>query len=91
MALRRLELRAVAQLHPDRTAYAFALIADAPVEIWRLQVELHHHCMITAAVGGELAAERAALLLALFAGFQVMRQMIGLSALAEADPDAQRK
>ena len=56
-----------------------------------MQVELHHHRMITAAVGGELAAERAALLLALFAGFQVMRQMIGLSALAEADPDAQRK
>ena len=35
---------------------------------------------------GELAPQRAALVLSLIAGFQVMRQMIGLSALAEADP-----
>jgi hypothetical protein len=32
--------------------------------------------------------QRAALLLSLIAGFQVMRQMIGLSALAEAEPKA---
>src|SRR5271166_4490786 len=33
-----------------------------------------------------LSNQRAALVLSLIAGFQVMRQMIGVSALAEADP-----
>ena len=41
---------------------------------------------MTATLGGELAAERAALMLSLIAGFQVMRQMIGLSALAKSRP-----
>jgi Tetracyclin repressor-like, C-terminal domain len=36
---------------------------------------------------GDLAPQRAALVLSLIAGFQVMRQMIGLSALAEAEPE----
>lgn len=44
------------------------------------------HQAIAAALSGELAPQRAALVLSLIAGFQVMRQMIGLSALAEADP-----
>ncbi len=43
---------------------------------------------MTAALGGELAPQRAALILSLVAGVQVMRQMIGLSALSEADPNA---
>ena len=34
----------------------------------------------------QLGRISAALVLSLIAGFQVMRQMIGLSALAEADP-----
>ena len=42
------------------------------------------------ALSGELAPQRAALVLSLVAGFQVMRQMIGLSALAEADPISSR-
>jgi AcrR family transcriptional regulator len=60
-------------------------------EIWRQQVEEHHQKAMTAAVGGTLSAERAALILSLIAGFQVMRQMIGLSALAEAEPAALMK
>jgi hypothetical protein len=39
-------------------------------------------------LSGDLGPQRAALILSLIAGVQVMRQMIGLSALAEADPAA---
>jgi hypothetical protein len=43
---------------------------------------------MTAALRGDMAPQRAALVLSLIAGFQVMRQMIGLSALAETEPKA---
>lgn len=56
--------------------------------IERAMIEAHHQKAMTAALTGELAPQRAALVLSLIAGFQVMRQMIGLSALAEADPKA---
>ncbi len=55
-------------------------------EIGRTQLEKHHQKVMTAALSGALAPQRAALVLSLIAGFQVMRQMIGLSALAEAEP-----
>jgi AcrR family transcriptional regulator len=55
-------------------------------EIGREQIEAHYHKVLTAAVRGEQAAQRAALVLAFVAGVQVMRQMIGLSALAECPP-----
>jgi hypothetical protein len=55
-------------------------------EIGRAQIESGHQKTMTAALRGELAPQRAALILSLVAGVQVMRQMIGLSALAEADP-----
>jgi len=55
-------------------------------EIGREQIEKGHQKTLTAALSGELVPQRAALLLSLVAGFQVMRQMIGLSALAEAMP-----
>jgi Tetracyclin repressor-like, C-terminal domain len=42
---------------------------------------------MTAALRGDLAPQRAAIVLSLIAGFQVMRQMIGLPALAKAKPD----
>jgi len=54
--------------------------------IGRAQIERHYQKTLAAALRGDFAAERAALVLALVAGFQVMRQMIGLSALAEAEP-----
>jgi AcrR family transcriptional regulator len=55
-------------------------------EIGREQIENGHQKVLAAALTGELAPQRAALVLSLVAGFQVMRQMIGLSALAEAEP-----
>jgi AcrR family transcriptional regulator len=57
-------------------------------EIGREQIEKHYHKVMTAALEGDLAPQRAAVVLALVAGFQVMRQMIGLSALARARPAA---
>jgi AcrR family transcriptional regulator len=55
-------------------------------EIGREQIEIHYHRALTAALHGKLAPQRAAVVLAVVAGFQVMRQLIGLSALADADP-----
>jgi AcrR family transcriptional regulator len=55
-------------------------------KIGREQIEKHHQKVMTAALSGPLAAQRAALVLSLIAGFQVMRQMIGLPALATAEP-----
>ena len=55
-------------------------------EIGREQIENGHQKTMAAALSGDLAPQRAALVLSLVAGFQVMRQMIGLSALAEAEP-----
>jgi AcrR family transcriptional regulator len=52
-------------------------------EIGRGQIEAHYHKTLTAALRGAHAPQRAALLLAFVAGIQAMRQMIGLSALAE--------
>ena len=57
-------------------------------KIGRKQIENHHQKVMTAALTGALAPQRAALVLSLIAGFQVMRQMLGLSALAEAEPQA---
>ena len=57
-------------------------------KIGRRQIEKYHQKEMTAALRGDMAPQRAALVLSLIAGFQVMRQMIGLSALAEAEPKA---
>jgi AcrR family transcriptional regulator len=56
-------------------------------KIGRMQIEKHHQKVVTAALRGEFAPQRAALVLSLIAGFQVMRQMFGLSALADADSE----
>jgi AcrR family transcriptional regulator len=55
-------------------------------EIAREQIEAHYHKSLTLALSGAHAAERAGLLLAIVAGVQIMRQMIGLSALATCPP-----
>jgi AcrR family transcriptional regulator len=55
-------------------------------EIGREQIEKGHQKTMTAALSGDLAPQRAALMLSIIAGVQVMRQMIGLSALAKTDP-----
>ena len=57
-------------------------------EIARMQIEKHHQKVMTSALRGDLAPQRAAMVLSLIAGFQVMRQMIGFSALAKAKPEA---
>jgi AcrR family transcriptional regulator len=57
-------------------------------KIGRKQIESHHQKVMTSALSGDMAPQRAALVLSLIAGFQVMRQMIGLSALADAEPKA---
>jgi AcrR family transcriptional regulator len=56
-------------------------------ELGREQIERHYHRVLTEALRGDDAPQRAALLLALVAGVQVMRQVIALGALADADPD----
>ncbi len=57
-------------------------------EIARGQIEQHYHRQLTAALRGPHAAQRAAIMLSVVAGLQVMRQVIGLSALTDAKPAA---
>ncbi len=61
--------------------------SDRAAEIARDQIEKHYARTMTDALTGEFAAQRAALVFAVVAGVQAMRQMIGLSALADADPE----
>ena len=60
--------------------------SEAAAAIGKQQIEAHYHKALTAALPGAHAAERAALLLAFVAGVQIMRQMIGLEALAKCPP-----
>jgi AcrR family transcriptional regulator len=54
--------------------------------IARDRIEAAHQATAISVVVGEHARERAAILLSLVAGFQMMRQMMSLKALAEAEP-----
>lgn len=58
---------------------------ERAAQIAREQIERHHQKSIAAALAGKLAPQRAAVMLSLIAGFQVMRQMLELPALAKAD------
>lgn len=60
--------------------------SERAAEIAREQIENHYLKTMTSALTGDLAAQRAALVFAHVAGIQVMRQMIGRSVLADADP-----
>lgn len=60
--------------------------SDRAAEIGREQIAAHYHRTLTDALAGDHAAERAALVFAVVAGVQVMRQMMALPALADADP-----
>lgn len=62
--------------------------SERAAKIGREQIERHHQKRIAAALSGALAPQRAAVILSLIAGFQVMRQMLELPALAKADPKA---
>lgn len=63
--------------------------ASSPLaaEIGRDKIAAHHLKTVAASLHGALPAERAALILAMISGFQVMRQMIALPALADADEE----
>ncbi|HVJ40107.1 MAG TPA: helix-turn-helix domain-containing protein [Dongiaceae bacterium] len=60
--------------------------SEQAMAIWRKQIERHHQQDLSALLAGDHAATRAALLLAVMAGFQVMRQVVRLPALAAAEP-----
>ena len=62
--------------------------SERAAEIGREQIENHHQRLIAAALSGDWAPQRAAVVLSLVAGFQIMRQMIGISPLTEVDPKA---
>ena len=49
-------------------------------------IERHHQRNIADSLEGSLAAQRAGVMLALIAGFQMMRQVLELPALAKAEP-----
>jgi AcrR family transcriptional regulator len=55
--------------------------------IARSQMERHYSRQLADALPGDLAEQRAATILAIVAGIQVMREVIGLSALADARPE----
>ena len=59
--------------------------SERAARIGRKLIESHHQKRIAAALGGKLAPQRAAVMLALIAGFQLMRQVLELPALAKAD------
>lgn len=61
--------------------------SDEAAKIARREIEKHHQNTLATALNGKLAPQRAAIVLSLVAGFQVMRQMIGLGDLAKADPN----
>ncbi|WDZ75206.1 TetR family transcriptional regulator [Ensifer adhaerens] len=64
---------------------------DRAVEIARAVVESHHQKNVTEALSGPDAAQRAALLMSLVAGVQIMRQVVGLEALSQdKDEDLER-
>jgi AcrR family transcriptional regulator len=61
--------------------------SERAAQIGKEQIEKHYHKTLSLALEGESAAQRAALVLAMVAGVQVMRQMIGLSALTKTKPE----
>ncbi|BCW88661.1 hypothetical protein sos41_18020 [Alphaproteobacteria bacterium SO-S41] len=60
--------------------------SERAAEIGQVEIGKRHERTLVDAMSGRDAAVRAALVLALTAGLQVMRQMIALPALAKAEP-----
>lgn len=63
--------------------------ASSPVaaDIGREQIVAHHLKRVTEALAGRDTEQRAALILAVISGFQVMRQMLALPPLAQGNED----
>lgn len=64
----------------------YSAASSRAAEIGREQIEAGSHKTLTAALRGKHAPQRAALILALVSGIQVMRQMVKLKALADCPP-----
>lgn len=64
----------------------YSAASRSAAEIGREQIQQHYQKVLASVLRGDQREERAALVFALVAGVQVMRQIIGLSALADADP-----
>src|SRR6188474_2761126 len=79
----RLFAEAVAESMATTSVLAPQIASAA--RIGREQIDRHHQKRIAAALQGALAPQRAAVMLSLIAGFQLMRQMLELPALAKAD------
>ena len=60
--------------------------SETAAAIARERIAAAHHVTASQVIAGDHAAERAGILLAFVAGFQMMRQMMRLDALADADP-----
>lgn len=60
--------------------------SETAAHIARERIAAAHHATAFKAIQGDHATERAGLFLACVAGFQMMRQMMRLDALAEANP-----
>jgi AcrR family transcriptional regulator len=60
--------------------------SENAAKVGREWIKRGHQTTLEAAINGPLAAERAAIFLALVAGLQVMRQMVEIPALAKAKP-----
>jgi len=56
-------------------------------EIGREQIEAHYQTTLAKALEGDASAERAAVILSVVAGVQMMRQALGLPTLVRAKPD----
>lgn len=55
--------------------------------IWRERIEEHYEVALSRALSGPRKKERAALVLALIAGVQILRQAICITSLSEASPE----
>ena len=88
IARRLVGLSAVDQTPLDGFLVMFhSASSQRAAQISREQIEAIHQRAMTSALGGPHAAERAAVILAIVAGVQVVRQMIALPTLAQADPE----
>jgi AcrR family transcriptional regulator len=59
---------------------------ERAASIWKENIERHYEKSLAARLPGRHAKGRAGLILALIAGFQIMRQAVGTPSLSEANP-----
>ncbi|MFM0075925.1 hypothetical protein PQQ86_32720 [Paraburkholderia sediminicola] len=90
---RELDVALVARTHPHTTPMDGFLIMlrsannEQASSILRKKFEAHFAQPLAALLPGPESAQRAAMLLAVIAGIQLMRQIVELAALTQAKPD----